>query len=237
MEIRALCTSLRLYQGAELVLCTVVLICWIDCLDRIARPHRIKQTKIDRKAHRSVSKVKPDVSKVKLDEDEAADAADVKMEIGMGDASAAPPPQPGSSDDSDTTPLINHEALRGTFMGPPERTVYTFNLDDKSLMPDHIASTIIDAGVAATAMVENEFDTVYPGQISDLHLIKDQGELWPLYQEYTKVRARARVPTSLRTHPRALLQCSLRAPPQISPCTRGSARARCTRTQAALCSL
>ncbi|KAG1670980.1 hypothetical protein FOA52_014369 [Chlamydomonas sp. UWO 241] len=142
----------------------------------------LKQNKIDRKEHHACAKP------AKPNEDEAVDAADVKLDMGVGSSSEAPRPPPSGSGDGSTTPLINREALRGTFMAPPERTVYTYDTGDKSLMPDHLATTIMSAGVPATTMVENEFDTVYPGQIRDLQLIKDQGEMWPLYQEYTKVK-------------------------------------------------
>lgn len=80
------------------------------------------------------------------------------------------------------------DALAGTFMVPPVRHHFDYDPEDEALMPKSIATRIIAAGVPITTMVENEFDTVYPGEVDEVQLVKDQTVLWPYYTEYTKIK-------------------------------------------------
>eukprot|EP00955_Chlamydomonas_euryale_P084486 363970-Chlamydomonas_euryale.AAC.17 len=83
---------------------------------------------------------------------------------------------------------INHDALRGTFMSEPVKRKFDYNPKDASLVPSSIAKTILNANVPVQTMVENEFETVYPGAVNEVHMVKNQAELWPLYNEYNAVK-------------------------------------------------
>lgn len=86
------------------------------------------------------------------------------------------------------------EDLKPDGPAPPSgaRRRFTYNLKDagelQALIPSQTAKKVIKGGATATEMVKQELDALYPNEIQELHMVKNQEFLTPLYEEYEKLK-------------------------------------------------